>query len=1005
MRPERLVLRAFGPYAAEQVFDLSELGDHRLFLIHGPTGAGKTTLLDAMCFALFGESSGEERKRDDLRSHHAADETETEVVFGFRIGTRRFRIERKPTQTTLRNGRLAERPHEAGLFEIDQDGTPTRRSERVGEVNSLVKELLGFGAAEFRQVIMLPQGRFRELLTAGAGQRQEILRALFATELYRRIQAALQRMEKVAREEEARLREHRRTLLEQAKAADAGQAAARATAMASRAEALGKAKVMAEAAATTARARLTAARDDAKRLDEREAARKTLGALAELEPVQAARQGRRDAAMRAARLDGPEQAARSAEAALEFARTALSDAAGEHGKAEVAREKALAELANAAQREADAAAAAREKADAEKHVKAAEEAAQAGHELFAAKSALDAAEVALERADRAAKAALPAAQAAAAEQGRLETLAGLLHERGRAVQIAQQIAKDAKNLKAAEAAVETATRQAQAARVAADTTRQRVALARNRFDEARRLAARHQAAHLAASLRPGEACPVCGAAEHPSPASPPPDAADDLDALERKLDAARNAERVSHDHAAQLAAEVTRKAEQRDSLAIRVREAGEPDPLAAERLRESQGAAAGLAQATRLAARLARLGDRRTELVRLRGERVDSAKKRHATADGAAQARLSMVPAGAIADPQALARFISAAGARERALRDNLQRDRNALAAAEATLAERKAAERTRTTERNDAARKAGEAMDALGAASRSAGFTDVSELRAARLDAEALVALEQEIVGHERALADARGRLDRAEAAAEGLAMPDVTAIEAAVEPAEAAARIAVEDAAKATKAAEDAWALATLIADADTEWSAMGRRHASLDQMQKLATGKNARRLDLEGFVLKGLLEESLGNANRHLRQLLPQYELRVKEEPAAANAQIGLDIEVVDEWTGQPRPAGTLSGGEGFCAALALALGLSETVQARAGARPIEALFVDEGFGTLDAEVLDKALSVLSGLGGGSRLIGIISHVPELRERIPARLEVTKGLQGSEARFVFA
>ncbi len=173
----------------------------------------------------------------------------------------------------------------------------------------------------------------------------------------------------------------------------------------------------------------------------------------------------------------------------------------------------------------------------------------------------------------------------------------------------------------------------------------------------------------------------------------------------------------------------------------------------------------------------------------------------------------------------------------------------------------------------------------------------------------------------------------------------------------------------------------------------------------MQRLATGKNAKRLDLEGFVLKGLLEEALGNANHHLRQLTSRYELRVKEDPAAGNAQIGLDIEVVDEWTGQPRAAGTLSGGEGFCAALALALGLSETVQARAGARPIDALFVDEGFGTLDAEVLDKALSVLSGIGGGSRLIGIISHVPELRERIPARLEVTKGPRGSSARFVFA
>ena len=175
---------------------------------------------------------------------------------------------------------------------------------------------------------------------------------------------------------------------------------------------------------------------------------------------------------------------------------------------------------------------------------------------------------------------------------------------------------------------------------------------------------------------------------------------------------------------------------------------------------------------------------------------------------------------------------------------------------------------------------------------------------------------------------------------------------------------------------------------------------------ELAEAAAGRGTRqRLDLEGFVLRSLLDEALAAANRRLRGLLGgRYSVRRVEEPERKNAAIGLDIEVLDAHTGEARPAGTLSGGEGFCAALALALGLSDTVQAHAGARRIDALFVDEGFGTLDPEALETALQVLSELQAGDRLVGIISHVPELRGRIPARLEVTPGPRGSRAAFRF-
>jgi exonuclease SbcC len=149
----------------------------------------------------------------------------------------------------------------------------------------------------------------------------------------------------------------------------------------------------------------------------------------------------------------------------------------------------------------------------------------------------------------------------------------------------------------------------------------------------------------------------------------------------------------------------------------------------------------------------------------------------------------------------------------------------------------------------------------------------------------------------------------------------------------------------------------------------------------------------------VLSGLLDEALAAANRRLCGMLGgRYALQRKEEREKGNRRAGLDIEVLDSWNAEARPAATLSGGEGFCAALAMALGLAETVAAHAGARQLDALFIDEGFGTLDAEALDTAIGVLEGLQAGDRLVGIISHVAELKERIPARLEVTPGRAGT-------
>ncbi len=230
MRPLRLTLQGFCAYAGRQELDFAALGAHRLFLIAGPTGAGKTSVLDGICYALFGESSGAERGPGHLRSHHADPAKPTEVELDFALGEKRYRIRRRPEWSRpRRGGGTTAAPAEVALWELAPDGSLGPPMERAKEVKERIEALLGYRAGEFRQVVLLPQGRFRELLTASPRDRQDILRTLFRTTLYQRMEQALAEEAKAAREECTRLTGHRQTQLQQAGAIDrAGVEATRA---------------------------------------------------------------------------------------------------------------------------------------------------------------------------------------------------------------------------------------------------------------------------------------------------------------------------------------------------------------------------------------------------------------------------------------------------------------------------------------------------------------------------------------------------------------------------------------------------------------------------------------------------------------------------------------------------------------------------------------------------------------------------------------------------------
>ena len=185
--------------------------------------------------------------------------------------------------------------------------------------------------------------------------------------------------------------------------------------------------------------------------------------------------------------------------------------------------------------------------------------------------------------------------------------------------------------------------------------------------------------------------------------------------------------------------------------------------------------------------------------------------------------------------------------------------------------------------------------------------------------------------------------------------------------------------------------------------ESKAVAKKQHIIGTMAQMAKGKNSKGLSFERYIQSSIFDEVLESANQKLRPMTTsRYELYRTGDMKRKNAQSGLDIAVIDHYVGQTRPVSTLSGGESFMAALALALGLADVISRLAGASSLDTMFIDEGFGTLDEQSLELAIKTLLSLQDTGRLVGIISHVKELREQIPARLEITRTSKGSSAQF---
>ena len=1000
MRPQLLELTAFGPYAGTVRIDFGDLGGDGLFLVHGPTGAGKTSILDAMTYALYGGVTGT-RRPDRLRSDHADPHTTTSVALEFCLRGRDYRITRTPPhQRAKKAGTGVTQQKPKATLSVRADGVWSPVADGVEDVGMTVVDLLGLRREQFTQVVVLPQGDFARALQADGNERRRLLSSLFRTSRFEDYTQALGDRAKDAEAGAADLARMQHDVRAQAvgrwqlvhddsldpHVATPAELAERAGAVAAVAAADVEAATAAERHCSEM---LSAARLAADRWQRASTASATLQQLDDAAEEIAALRETLAAAERAEPVADCLAAATTANDALLQAQEELQDAAEALRACSAGATAAVADAITAASAaiagaEPDAAAlqAARDQAHAAvlRLRAAATRAAQCSS--IAAQAAEHRERAAAQR-DAAAQADATAATLRIDSEG--------LHSRHKAAAAAAQglpgLRTEQRALEHAVQAAELAGRlglQLDDAEAALLSAKQRWNTA---LDEHRALLEQRidgMATELAAALREGEPCAVCGSDTHPAPAAAATDAV--------------TAEALGAAHDAAAAARAAVEAAEATVADIRARRAEATGTASAVQLDGAQDVAAALARAS---AALTAAESLAADLAWLDAE-----------SEAVATAIEEQVAGGAAAAAAAQAADQAAVAAERTAqeLRTALDREFGDLEDAEAALITAQGVAGALDVLRDAAAallegsRNAAAADERLAAMLARYGFPTPDAAAAAVLAPPVRAQLAQQLREIDDRRAAALAVLEEAGSDPEP-GPPDLEGIAAA-------AVAAHQDLAAAQLRLGVVRQAAADLDDLAQQWARLQTQHraaaAGAERLRRLAdvcsgTG-NEHRMSLERYVLAAYFEEVAEAASQRLQAMSDgRYTLQHSDERVRGGGASGLSITVFDAYTGMQREAGTLSGGETFMASLALALAVAEVVQRHAGGVHLDTLFIDEGFGSLDADSLEQAMAELDALREGGRLVGVISHVPALRERIPTGIAVTKTASGSDARVV--
>ena len=912
MRPLKLTISGFGPYAGTQELDFSQLGTSGLYLITGDTGAGKTTIFDAITYALFGEASGDSRDASMLRSKYASPDTPTYVELAFDYGGKNYTVKRNPEYSRAKARGTGSTKQAAAAELIYPDGHPITK---LKEVNAAIRDIIGLTREQFSQISMISQGDFRKLLQAGTEERQKIFRDIFGTKFYDLLQSSLKDKAlevgrqkdkaslsirqyvqgitcnedsvyfhdvKKAAEGQLPMTEFREVL--EAILEEDTQAAGK----------LDRELATVETDLDTVKKQLTEAqnRQETEGLLAQQQKKKP-GLLTQLEKAEAARNAAKDTEPRQKELR--EQLTKWALQlddydTLEKHKTALKETRGSLAKAEQDQKTAL---------------------------KNQDTLAKEIEELKTEQESLSNAEAKQTQLSGQKKEAIES-------KGKFTALLTDINN------LNEEQEKLTTLQTAFQTALDTSNRLLQA------------------YNDKNTAFLREQAGIMATALAEGTPCPVCGSIHHPSLATLSENAPTEADVKSAKAEyeKADKKARSASDTSNTQNGIVSNKKDGvlSDIAALLPGVSLEDAPAAAQE--KSNELHVEIENFEKELAEIEKSIRRKEQLDKLipRKERERKNAER------------------AYTDANTQIRLLNAEMANLKKQVDEL-RNKLPFSDKNAAIDQQEADQQTLEYLERDQ-RKANETYNECdkNLSNVQAAIKELSSQLANQVEWDA-----EELTRQKESLTQQRDKILGEQ--------KDVNY------------RITAN-----TKAKENIASNAAELADLEQRYIWM---KALSDTANGDITGKQ--KIKLETYIQGAFFDQILMRANIRLQKMSGgQYDLKRRTVADNLRSQAGLELDIVDHINASERSVNTLSGGESFLASLALALGLSDEVQMSTGIR-LDTLFVDEGFGSLDPEALNKAYNTLASLTEGNRLVGIISHVAELKERIDKQIVVTKNRDG--------
>lgn len=1005
-------MKAFGPFTGKTEINFSKLRDSgNIFLIAGPTGSGKTTILDALCYALYGDTSGMDRSGKEMRSDRCKPGDLTEVMYEFELRGQIYRVRRRPEQDKpkRRGEGFTSAPQEAVIWKIE-DSKAFPLAEKWGKVTETVESLFGMGSSQFRQVVILPQGQFRKLLLAKSNEREAILQTLFRTEYFTQIEDMLKEKAREVHTEMKTLASERKGILQSAGAESEDDISNGIREKQDLKKELAQELELITQRSDTMRKKYNQAESITKRFEELETAETRIKELEEKEPYIQKLKHKTAKGKKAITLKDSEAALEDAESDLTEKKRALETLLSDEEEARKENEAGTSNL---------------------EQIKGKNEYIGGITKELSALDQLETGLIKLEKTEAELLQFEMEYKTAREEKIQLEKkLSILLQTKNKNNQLLEESRNAASELGQLQIRQRTAFRKRSLQKEISelqeilDSDLEELKAAVNRKDKLQNdcdlldskitdsLSALRDnyAAVLAETLEEGEPCPVCGSEHHPQPAESGHGDIEDgsieeyqqhLNVLKVKLKTADESERAYSNKTAAgkskieaLSAELNEissdgKDVSLEEIQLHLKEAEQAgntiEKLAADNagvdkeINKSEEHLKDLIGKTE--SLKTEVNQRKNIIKELKDSLPDGIRTREDLKN-----RIKVIQQ----EIDQHNTLLEQAENRCRKTNDRLVSLR----------ASREAAEKARVNAESSRDKKRAVFFKRIA----EEGFESREDFDASRLTEQEIDELEMETARYYREYHSETDRCSKLKEELGGTEKPDLKHIaelsnQIRQEEINVSNRLGILD-----KEIEESLTRLEILEEKQKELDRFEKYYSDIGLLSDTASGKNNLKITFHRFVLTALLDDILIAAGSRLSIMSKgRYSLQRYGEAEDKRVQSGLDIGVYDAYTGTLRGVGTLSGGESFLAALSLALGMADVVQGYSGGIQLDTIFVDEGFGSLDPEALEAAMAALVELKARGRIIGIISHVSDLRERIETQLRVVPGKDGSTAGFI--